>query len=315
VLGGWATLVTLAAVVGLVVGDDPDRQVALARRLNTATGVDLVRVPEAPGGAVPLAEVFSPSVLRGVALVGLVVLCLAVAGWAAAVRSGTRAVSATPPWPRSAPPGLPLTVLVAAGLWPVALTACLVGVAAVASTERVASVLGLGSSTAVTVAVGAVALLLLLLVNVAGLVILSRWVAGIPVPARDLAGTVLPCSGWLVLLTLAGGLLLTATAGTPVALLLVLVLGPPVLTDLAARGILLTAAARAELSRERLGPETRRSLSGRSVPVGPAVPLRPRFGPRTEDRVALGAGVVLGAVGMVGLGTLRGAARRLLRRG
>jgi membrane protein len=297
-------------VFGFILQDRPDLLQTISNGLQQNLP-GFVKDAQHPNGIIPV-EAPGTDALTVTGLVSLAALLLAGLGWIGAMRDGIRAIFGV-----EGAPGNILTnklrdvgVLVTIGLG-VAVSAVLTSTVGGAA-GWVAQHMGLGDNGWVVTLAG-------VLVGVAAdtglMILLLRFLSGVPLPPRDLLqGAFLGGVGFTVL-KLLGARLISGTMSNPLFASIALVVGLLVWLNLIARLTLLSAAWAANdvgSARDAIG-----------VPVGPATPAippvrdesLPTFGPRATDRTTLAAGAVLGATGAMALGSLaRGLAGAFRRR-
>jgi|SRR4051812_6291448 len=286
-------------VFGFLLQDRPDLLQTISAGLQQNLP-GFVKDADHPNGIIPV-EAPGTGALTVTGLVALGALVLAGLGWIGALRDGIRAVFGV----EGAPGNIitnklrDLGVLVTIGLG-VAVSAILTSTVGGAA-GWVAGHVGLGDNGWVVTLAG-------ILVGVAAdtglMILLLRFLSGVPLPTRDLVqGALLGGVGFTVL-KLLGARLVSGTMSNPLFASIALVVGLLVWLNLIARLTLLSAAWAANdvgSAREAAG-----------VPVGPstpAIPLvrpesLPTFGARAADRTTLAAGAVLGATGAMAVGSL-----------
>lgn len=311
---GFFALFPLLAVgftaLATVLNDNRPLQERVARYVNASLGGELVGLQ--PGrGVVQLDVLAAQQVLSLTGVVALVLLLITGLGWIVAIREGVRAVFGRPPAEASLRTvGRDVLVLVCLGL--AVLASALIGVGVLAATGAVQRWLGLGSNAGLTVLVAVFNWLLVFAVD-AGIYLVAFRVLG---GARAALSTLLPGalvgSVGLGLLKLFGGLLLHRAGGANRFLAASSVLvGVLVWMGLAGRVTLLAAAwtASGPAASAVLPPASEPGSAGSDRPDGST----PSFGARSSDRVAIGAGAVLGASAAVALTAALRAGRTLGR--
>ncbi|NLT53533.1 MAG: YihY/virulence factor BrkB family protein [Actinomycetales bacterium] len=325
-------------VLGHLLTGDPELRRRLVENVNATTGVELIGIGQGDRGVVVLDELFTAATLRATGVLGGVLFVLAALGWLNATREGVRAVFDRPPL-RPGPVTRLADLLVLATLGLVLLSAAVAEVVLTSATDWALTGLGLGGSTTAEAVLTSTGVLVVLAVDSAVLVALFRVALGRLVPVRELVVPGVIGGAGLGVFKALGGVVLSTTAGSPVALALAVSIGVLVWMNLTSRILLLVAALAAETAADHgylplLGPwdvlelpeprtaprrgrgEVRRATAPIET-AGAAPGSVPAFGTRSEDRVALAAGATLGVAAVLGLGTLHRAATRmrgLLRR-
>ena len=299
-----------ATVAGLILRDRPDLQARLARSVNEGLNTPLISVGS-DQGLLDVQSLTGGRLLVTTALVAAVGLVLAGLGWLGAVRAGVSAM-----FGGRFPPINPVLAvlrdrLLLATVGSAVLGSVVAGVAVTALSQRTADWLGLDGSGPAALALRIAAVALLTLVDIGLLLTFMRLLSGVRLPVRDLVGGAVAGGVATGLLRLGGGLLLARMSSNhALAAVSSVVLGLLLWFNLLARVSLLAAsiAATVAIDRGHLRPEPESApapeLEPESAPVRvPAVQPRPvvvpapapSFGPRSQDRVAIAAGAVLGA--------------------
>lgn len=270
------------------------------------------------GGAVDPQVLLQQADLASVTgVAGLLLALVAGLGWLNALREGIRAIFVVEPDPTFVvrKKVKDLFVLVTLGLAILASAVLSVGVNAAA--RSVLQALGLGGGPVQQLLIQALGVLLALALDTAIFLLLFRVLSGLDVPWRHLRGGALVGGIGLGVLKLTGGVLLSRL-GSDNALLAssAVIAGLLIWLNLLAR-VTLVAASWAATSAEEAGSVVlRRHVEGARedlpVPAGPRVRTAASFGQRSTDRVALGAGAVLGALAVVGLRVGGGAVRSVV---
>jgi membrane protein len=286
-------------VFGFVLQDRPDLLQTISDGLQQNLP-GFVKDARHPGGIIPV-QAPGTGTLTLTGLVALGALVLAGLGWIGALRDGIRAVFGV----QGAPGNIvtnklrDLGVLVTIGLG-VAVSAILTSILGGAA-GWVARHIGLGNNGWVVTLAG-------LVVGVAAdtglMILLLRFLSGVPLPARDLLQGALVGGVGFTVLKLLGARLVSGTMSNPLFASIALVVGLLVWLNLIARLTLLSAAWAAndvgsarDAAGQPAGPSTP------PIPVAREASL-PTFGARAADRTTLAAGAVLGATGAMALGSL-----------
>ena len=297
-----------ATVAGLVLRDRPDLQVRLARSVNEALNTQLISVGS-DQGLLDLAALTGGRLLVTTALVAALGLVLAGMGWLGAVRAGVSAMFGGRFPPINPVLAVLRDLLLLATIGAAVLASVVAGVAVTALSQRTADWLGLDGSGPAALALRIAAVALLTLVDIGLLLTFMRLLSGVRLPVRDLVGGAVVGGVATGLLRLGGGLLLARMSSNhALAAVSSVVLGLLLWFNLLARVSLLAAsiAATVAIDRGHLRPEPEsepkpeiepESAQRPAVPPRPAVAAAPApsFGPRSQDRVAIAAGAVLGA--------------------
>jgi len=307
-------------VAGWVLGGSQSLQHQAADYLNRTFGTTVIGFTSADGGLVTMDRLVQPVVLRVSGVIGVVVLLGAGLGWIDALRQGIRAVFELPDEGNPVVSKLTdLGVLTLLGLG--VLTSATASVTITAASSTVLDWLGVSSSVVSRFVVPALIDVALVAFDAALLLLVLRVLAGIPLPAIDLAGGALIGAVGLFLLKLAGALGLKLASGNRLLAGASVIVGLLVWFDVAARITLVSAAWSATTAIDRghhVGALPRAEPAGRSdAATGPAAgaaqrPLSqpvPDYGVRAGDRTTVLAGAVLGAAATVAAGLLSRAAR------
>lgn len=327
------------SIFGLVLRDHPEILEQIKTNLNERLPGFVKMSPDSPEGLIPI-EPPSGATLTTAGIIGLVVLLWAGLGWLGALREGIRAVFGVP----GAPGNFALAklrdlgVLVALGVGMVVSAA--VSVAATSAAHWTADHIGLGNQgwllSGVGLAVG-------FLLDSALVLLILRVLTGVDVPWRGLRSGALLGGAGLMLLKLFGSRLLAVTMRNPLFASIALVVGLLLWLQFMSRLMLLSAAvaaneldateqraARAEAREPEAGPGSESQVrmapgvavaprSGAASAAGSGgarrsrVPPKPTLRRRTEDRVTLVAGAVLGALGTMGVGAIVRSGRAMRR--
>ena len=295
-----------ATVAGLILRDRPDLQARLARSVNEALNTPLISVGS-DQGLLDVQALTGGRLLVTTALVAAVGLVLAGLGWLGAVRAGVSAMFGGRFRPISPVLAVLRDLLLLATVGAAVLGSVVAGVAVTALSQRTADWLGLDGSGPAALALRIAAVALLTLVDIGLLLTFMRLLSGVRLPIRDLVGGAVVGGVATGLLRLGGGLLLARMSSNhALAAVSSVVLGLLLWFNLLARVSLLAAsiAATVAIDRGHLRPEPEFEPASELEPeYAPALPPRPvvvpapapSFGPRSQDRVAIAAGAVLGA--------------------
>jgi membrane protein len=299
-----------ATAAGLILRDRPDLQARLARSVNEALNTPLISVgPDQ--GLLDVQSLTGGRLLVTTALVAAVGLVLAGLGWLGAVRAGVSAMFGGRFPPINPVLAVLRDLLLLATVGAAVLGSVVAGVAVTALSQRTADWLGLDGSGPAALALRIAAVALLTLVDIGLLLTFMRLLSGVRLPVRDLVGGAVAGGVATGLLRLGGGLLLARMSSNhALAAVSSVVLGLLLWFNLLARVSLLAAsiAATVAIDRGHLRPEPEFEPASELEPEyapapAPALPPRlvvvpapaPSFGPRSQDRVAIAAGAVLGA--------------------
>jgi len=312
-------------VAGWVLGGSQSLQHQAADYLNRTFGTTVIGFTSADGGLVTMDRLVQPVVLRVSGVIGVVVLLGAGLGWIDALRQGIRAVFELPDEGNPVVSKLTdLGVLTLLGLG--ILTSATASVTITAASSTVLDWLGVSSSVVSRFVVPALIDLALIAFDAALLLLVLRVLAGIPLPAIDLAGGALIGAVGLFLLKLAGALGLKLASGNRLLAGASVIVGLLVWFDVAARITLVSAAWSATTAIDRghhVGalPAAGSVLTSGESPAErstapPTVPSTvpsnrppPDYGVRAGDRATILAGAVLGAAATVALGLVSRAGR------
>ncbi len=288
-------------VAGWVLGGSRSLQQQAADYLNTTFGSTVIGITEKDGGLVSMDTLVQPVVLRVSAVVGLVVLLVTGLGWIDALRQGIRAVFGLPDEGNPVRGKLTdLGVLTLLGLG--VLTSATATVAITAASSAVLDRLGVSTSVFSRFVVPTLIDVALVAFDAAMLLLVTRVLAGVPLPAIDLAGGALIGAVGLSVLKLAGALGLRLASGNRLLAGASVIVGLLVWFDVAARITLVSAAWSATTATDRghrLGPLPNGSATpdsiGTTVQRPHPEPPGPTYGVRAADRTSVLAGAVLGA--------------------
>jgi len=304
-------------VFGFVLRGHPDLLRSVSAQID-AYLPGLIKDAQHPEGLVQFqAPGALPLTITG--LIAFVTLVLAGLGWLGAVREGVRAVFGASGQVGNMIKGKlrDLGVLFTLGLG-IALVAVLTSAVGAAAGWIAESVGVPGGGWVITVADLAVSVL----ADTGLMLILLRVVSGVRVPWRDLSQGALLGGVGFTLLKLSAAFLLPRLTANPLFASIAVVVGLLVWINLIARLTLIAAAWAANdidaIERDavsslvRAGEDT--TGAGR-VPGATAAQdsSLPRFGARSTDRTAVGAGAVLGATAMVAIGLLVRGGRSVIR--
>ncbi len=332
----FPALVLGVSVFGRVINGHPVLQQRLATRVNDLTGIRLIGT--LPGeGVVSFSDLVQTRVLTLTGVIGLALLVVAGLAWLDATREGIRAVAGLPPRPVTVPGRL--RDLGAAGLIGLAvLVSAAAGIAVVLAAGRLLRWLDLQDAGLGGALAAGGSNLVLIITDGAILLVLIRVLARVRLPIAELWPAAALGGAGLQVLTLSGGLLLHRVSSNPLLAASSVLAGLLVYMGIAARLTLLSAALGITMAEDRLCVQGRpvaavgdaavgegaagegegsmsggqRQVRGRSDAARRRVQVPgPAFGPRSQDRVTLAAGIVLGAVGLMLARVLSGAARTL----
>jgi membrane protein len=299
-------------VAGWVLGGSQTLQREAVDYLNSTFGSTVIGITDADGGLITMDRLVQPVVLRVSGLVGLVVLLVTGLGWIDALRQGIRAMFGLPDEGnpvRSKVTDLGVMTLLGLSVLTSASASVAITAASSAVLDRLA---GSGS--------GFGRFLLPWLIDLAlvafdaGLLLLvTRVLAGVPLPAVDLAGGALLGAVGLFALKIAGALGLKLASGNRLLAGASVIVGLLVWFDIAARITLISAAWSATTATDR-GHQPGEWQNGLGQAPEPAeAPGRelsvPTYGVRAADRTSVLAGAVLGAAATAALGLLSRAGR------
>ncbi len=319
-------------ILARVVGDDSQLQKDLVNFVNDSLGATLIGLE--PGqGVVSVDTLVQPEVLNVVGLVGLVALLFTGLGWLDAVREGLRAVFGQPRLENMVLRKV-LDLFVLAMLGVAVLVSVAASVAAATASTRVQEWLGLAAATGGGSFVRLSSVLALVVVDSAVFLMFFRVLSGVRVPFEHLVRGAVVGSVGLGVINFFSALLLgrlsdnkfLATSSVVVGLLiwmnlvgrLTLVSASWSATRAADAGDLPVAVpvpgtepARGTEPATGAEPASGRAAStdrGAAIGLAP-VPRTASFGQRAQDRVAVAAGVVLGASSILALRLVRGGMR------
>jgi membrane protein len=323
-----------ATVTGLVLQDRLDLQERLARSVNQALNTRLIKIGDG-SGLVDLQQLTGGRVLLTTAVVAVAGLVFAGLGWLGAVRAGVSTMFGQRPAGINPVLAVLRDLLLLATVGAAVLATVVAGVAVTAISQGTADWLGLDGSgpAAAVLRVGGV--LALVPVDVGLLLVFMRLLSGARLPVRDLTGGALVGAAGILVLRLGGGLLLGRTSSDhALAAVSSVVVGLLLWFNLLARVSLYAAAFSATVATDRghlaelpdpvsLPVAEPGALAGVWAVAGPAAgagvpgangrrpgrvptlepvtvpPPPPSFGVRSQDRVALAAGAVIGATTLV----------------
>jgi membrane protein len=300
-------------VFGFVLHSHQDLLASITANLN-ANLPGFVKDVQHPNGLIPI-KAPRPAALTITGVVAFVTLVLAGAGWLGAVRDGIRAVFGV----RGTLGNLVTTklrdlgVLFTLGVG-IALSALLttgVGIAAGWVADRI----GMSGQSWVLVVAG---FPVTVLADTGLMMLLIKFLSGVPVPWRDLwQGALVGGVGFSLMKVFAESLLARLTAN-PLFASLAVVFGLLIWLNLIARLTLFSAAWVANDFEEIQAVDLRALADDSETEVVPATKTGgadpvPTFGTRSGDRTSLAAGVVLGATAAVLAGSVVMAAGTLTR--
>ncbi len=320
-------------VFGLILGNNTGLQRQVVSYINDLVGQTVIGMTPADGGVVSIDQLVQSSTLSITGVIGLGTLLLTGLGWLDALRQGLRAIFEQPRASGNVVVRKLKDTGVLATLGLIVLASVSASVLSTTLTGQLLSLLGLSEVPGTQLLITAVTTVALLAVDVLLMLTFFRLLAGVSLPVRDLlVGAVLGGIG-LEVLKLSSGLLVgsggnsfLAAAGAVVVLLVAMNLIAR-LTLVAAsvsaivavdRGhlVLVGEAARAADVHAGIPVEDRlaagRTASGLVAEVPPTVRRRaselarplPEVGLRSQDRVVVAAGAVLGMSAALVLGTV-----------
>ena len=300
-------LVVGFTVLGLVVGQDRATQVEIADWVNRGLGETLIGTGTRDG-VVRLEDLTRAGLLTLTGSAGLVSLLVAGLGWAGATRQGIRAVFGLPV--RRNPVTARLRDLGTSVLLSGAVLASgCVGIAVPTATGSVLDGLGADRAAWPSAAVRLTTFLLVWAIDSGIVLILLRLLAGVRVPAGDLAGGAVAAGLGLGLFKLGGGLLLGRLSPDAYVATSTVLIGLLLWADLTARLLLLCAAWGAVTAEDRghlppLEPDRvqqeARPSPAQAAGSSPARAAEDSPARRAENGVVLAAGAVLGAIAVTG---------------
>jgi membrane protein len=305
------------AVFGLLLRDRPEWLTTIRDTINGALP-GFVQDANGQNGVIPIG-LPAGQTLATAGLIGVAVLVWAGLGWLSALRNGVRATLGA-----AGSPGNPVTaklrdlgVLVVLGLG-ILISAAIATLANTAA-SWVADNVGLGKQDWLVTAVG---LIVQALINTWIVALVLRVLSGVKLPWRSIRNGALFGGLGLTLLQLFGTRLIAGTSGNPVFGSIAIVAGLLVFLNFVSRTILISAAWAAndlDTGQSTAAPVTApapveatyRPLVGFQERTDAGLPT---FGPRAADRTTVAAGAVLGAVGVMAVGSAMRGLRTLLRR-
>ncbi len=305
-------------IFGFVLRDRPEL-LAEVRQYVDQTLPGFVKNEKTGTGIIPV-TIPQTNILTLTGIIGVVGLVLAGLGWLSAMRDGIRAVFGVP-----GQPGNPvlvklrdLGVMVLLGLGVLVSSAVTVVAGAVATT--VSEAIGLGSQGWI---VGVFGFAMGVVLDTALVALMLRVLSGVSMPWRALRNGSVFGGVALTILKVAGSRLIAGTTGNKLFASFALVVGLLVWLNLISRVMLVAAAWAAndvDARADDLTEAQRHKLSEGPAPE-PLDSIRertdaglPTFGQRAADRTSVAAGAVLGAVGVVAVGSLGRGIRSLTRR-
>jgi membrane protein len=305
--------VAIAAVIfGFILRGRPELLASVADSLNQ-TLPNFVKTADNPNGLVAL-KAPAVSVLTIGGLVAAVSLILSGVGWIGAMRDGIRAIFGVPGSPGNLITDklrdLGVLALLGVGVFVTGVLTSILGSGA----SGLAQWVGMGRSPLLVTVVG---LIVGFVVDVAVMVLLLRFLSGVPLPWHDVRKGAIAGGIGLSVIRMFGVQLVNIATRNPVFGSIVLVIGLLFWLNLIARIILLAASLAAndiddhlaELEASSGSPASDEDVrehqhldltDERSRVVAGA----PAFGARTRDRASLAAGAVLGATVAFALGSV-----------
>jgi membrane protein len=258
-----------------------------------------------PDGVIDASKPPTPNALTITGAVSLVVLVFSGLGWLEALRAGIRSMFGRPNQQSNAIVSrlqdlgvlafLGLSMLVSAGL----------SAFANAATSHVLDWVGMSPhGLAGRILLPIVGFVVVLAVDVLIYVVLLRLLSGVPMPWSDLRQAALVGGVGAGLLKVAVSYGIVGGSTNPVLASFAIIIGLLVVINLLSRVTLLAAAwaaVGAGLAEAHVAEEA--VAASRRLPHPRE--MEPSFGRRAEDRTAIAAGAVIGAVGAVGMGALR----------
>ncbi|MFP5347748.1 MAG: YihY/virulence factor BrkB family protein [Actinomycetes bacterium] len=274
------------------------------------------------GGLVPPQDFFGTGFTSWAGISALLVALYTGLGWLDAVRGGVRTVFGCPKDTTFILLKKLKDVVVLATIGLAIVLSAVLGVGVNAAADWLLGFVGLAGSVLGNAVLRVLAVLVVLLVDMAVFMVLFRLLSGLRLPWRRLrAGAFVGAVG-AGLLQLFGGVLLHRAGGSnPLLAGSAVLVGLLLWMNLLSR-VTLFAAAWTATSDEAVQEQEAASRPAASaaaaavggpqrlrVPVVRRVPLAPTYGQRDADRVTLAAGAVLGALALASFRVLGGAAR------
>lgn len=316
----FALLAVGFTVFGLVLGNQP---ALFAQVVDYIDGLlpDLLQTPDNPDAPLDPDSLINRDVLGVTGAIAFAAALFTGLGWLDAARQGIRAVFGEPR--QTGNPVLlklrDVGVLATLGLAVIA--SALLSLSVNAAAGQLLRLAGFDGSPVGAVVLRVLAILVVLVADSLIFLVVLRLLPAVDAPLRQLRSGAIFGGIGLGVLKLVGGLLLGGESDNPVLKSAAVVVGLLIWMNLVGRLTLLAAAwaatvvdddaqgagaaSPAAASGPTAGPVAgtgrRSAATSRDVPIGPRESTLPSFGQRSQDRTLLAAGLVLGAVGAVGV--------------
>lgn len=291
-------------VFGFVLRSQPDLfDRVVASISSTLPGI--VKDTAHPTGLIDASKPPTPDALTITGAIGVVTLLIGGLGWLAALREGVRAVFGQPPLQINPVKGKLRDLAILATLGLALLLSGVLSTVVNAAGPFLLGLVGLSDTTIGVVLLSAAAIAVAFVVDLTIMVVVLRALSGVHLPRADLVqGAVFGAVG-LGILKLTSGLLLKSAANKPLLASFAVLIGLLVLINFISRIMLLAAAWAATTADDRGHLTVGAVAVAHDTPIGPREDTMPTFGQRSADRVAVGAGAVLGVMAALGVRTAR----------
>lgn len=294
-------LVLGLTVFGFVLRSQPDLfDRVVASISQTLPGI--IKDSAHPNGLVDASDPPTPNALTITGAISAVTLLLGGLGWIDALREGVRAVFGQPPLKVNPVKGKLLDVVVLATLGLAVLASGVLSTVVNAAGPWLLGLVGLDQASALgTVLLSLAALAVVFVVDLTIMLVVLRSLSGVTLPRADLVQAAIVGATGLGILKLASGLLLKSAANKPVFASFAVIIGLLLLINVISRIILLSAAWAAVTADNRGHLAVGALAPAHEAALGPREDTLPSFGQRSADRVALGAGAVMGISAALGV--------------